>query len=413
LASQGKGFVVYTRSISEGTIKTTIGDLLEEYAKTVNEFLPWYYDPDGWEGDHGTAGFLGVFGNIASCTFLHGATLGMMARSEDDAGCAGDDAAINTNDRDEVETGISTIGVYEPSKVFVIRSHKPTRDSNSLYLKRRVFVSLNGNLQLSSHFLPPSFLFTVRGQREYSRYHVEMSGTRAEMLNRSITSVMSAFRTAIALPPAELSSVYGMLRYFYSIHDMPLDGYVPQYHQRRSSRRPFIPSLNSLGSSNFLEETLVSCFNNFARVPNRQKVLDGIYFRPKFGMTFEMTERPPDLVVLEKLGIVTKVSYPGDFIDFIGPEAITPVLIEYSQGSRYAGRRRRYLVCKPIPDWAWNGEIVEFFGEVVSHDVYTVSLTMIICFGVPERITQYSLHMAMMRNRKRMNTFVMMTKTMM
>jgi hypothetical protein len=128
-------------------------------------------------------------------------------------------------------------------------------------------------------------------------------------------------------------------------------------------------------------------------------------------MTFEMTERPPDLVVLEKLGIVSKVRYPGDTIDFIGDEAITPVLIEYSQGSRYAGRRRRYHVCKPIPDWAWNGEIVEFFGEVVSHDFYDVSRSIVICFRVPERITLYSLHMMLKRNRKKMNTFVMMMKT--
>jgi hypothetical protein len=411
LASQGKGFKVYTRSISEGTIETTIGDLLEEYAKTVNEFLPWYYDPDGWEGDHGTAGYLGVFGNIASCTFLHGATLGMMARTEDDAGCAGDDAAINTTNKEEIEIGISTIGVYEPSKVFVIKSHKPTRDSNSLYLKRRVFVSTNGNLQLSSHFLPPNFLYTVKGQREYSRYHVEMSGSRAEMQNRAMTSVMMSFRTAIGLPPAELGSVHGMLRSFYRFHHMPEDGFVPQYHQRRISDKPFIPSLQHLGSSNFLEDTLVSCFNGFSRVPNRQKVQDGFYFRPRYGMTFEMTERPPDLVVLEKLGIVSKVRYPGDTIDFIGDEAITPVLIEYSQGSRYAGRRRRYHVCKPIPDWAWNGEIVEFFGEVVSHDFYDVSRSIVICFRVPERITLYSLHMMLKRNRKKMNTFVMMMKT--
>jgi hypothetical protein len=411
LASQGKGYKVYTRSISEGTVGTTIGDLLEEYAKTVNEFLPWYYDPDKWEGDHGTAGYLGVFGNIASCTFLHGATLGMMARSEDDAGCAGDDAAINTTDKEEIETGIATIGVYEPSKVFVIKSTKPTRDSNALYLKRRVFVSLNGNLQLSSHFLPPSFLFTVRAKPEYSRYHVEMSGTRAEMLNRTRSSVMSSFRTAIGLPPAELASVHGLLKNFYRLHNMPEDGYVPQYHRRRVSDRPFIPSLQHIGSSNFLEETLVSCFNNYSRVPNRQKVQDGFYFRLRYGMTFEMTERPPDLVVLEKLGIVRKVSYPGDFVDYIGEEAITPVLIEYSQGSRYAGRRRRYHVCKPIPDWAWNGEIVEFFGEIVSHDEYKVSLSEMICSRVPERITLYSLQMVLKRKRKRMNTFVMMTKT--
>jgi hypothetical protein len=68
-------------------------------------------------------------------------------------------------------------------------------------------------------------------------------------------------------------------------------------------------------------------------------------------------------------------------------------------------------VCKPIPDWAWNGEIVEFFGEIVSHDEYKVSFSEIICFRVPERITLYSLLVVLKRKRKWMNTFVMMMKT--
>jgi len=117
------------------------------------------------------------------------------------------------------------------------------------------------------------------------------------------------------------------------------------------------------------------------------------------------------LATFQKFQGTVLFPYPGDFVDYIGSEAITPVLIEYSQGSRYAGRRRRYHVCKPIPDWAWNGEIVEFFGEVVSHDEYKVSLSEIICSRVPERITLYSLQMVLKRKRNWMNTFVMMTKT--
>jgi len=378
---------------------TTLGDLLEDYAENVNEFLPWYYDEDNWEGDHGVAGFLGVFGNIASCTFLHGATLGMLGETENDTGCAGDDAAINTTESPKVELGVSTIGIYEPSKVFIIKSHKPTKMSDALYLKRRVFVTESGRLDKLELFRPPSLLWTVYRKPEYMRFKVEMAGSKKEVRSRCISSVLSTFRSAVGMPSYDLVLMHEFLASFYQHHSISPRGFVPQFEYFRGENELFVPSLDFLGSEDFIEETIHSCFRGFARVPNREPIEDGLYLRLYKGMIFETTERNPDLRSLEMLGMVEKRAYPGGFIELLGEQALNAVVDEYLSKRNNSSRRYRFEVVKDIPPWAWDGECVEFFGlPVDSHiEIVSSSFHMSDVLGYEYDVHEYRSHVAKIR----------------
>jgi hypothetical protein len=90
---------------------------------------------------HNVAGFLGVYGNLMSCTFVHGVSVLMMIDNPDKLNVAGDDghAAISRSNVDTLFDVIRGNGVVERSKLY------STDEEGSICLKRGI---VQFNLQL-------------------------------------------------------------------------------------------------------------------------------------------------------------------------------------------------------------------------------------------------------------------------
>lgn len=374
LARLGADVPVITSSYGEGPSETTLGMVLEEYALYANEFMRWHMTEKDWEGDHGVAGFLGVLGNIASCTFLHGAVLSMLVDSEGDCGCAGDDAVASTDNERRIDRGISTIGDYQEDKVYrLIPEFPPTIQSDCLYLKRRTFLSESGNLAQLHYFQPPSPLHPkYRKDESYSsRYRQELKGQNHEILSRVIASITQSFKSAVRLSEEHLSTARSYLTSFYHSLSLSRTGYVPQLERVQSNAIPFYPSLEALGHFDFREQTIEANFRGFARVVARTVSPDYCPIRLKKGMTFETCFRGHTITTLEKAGILESVrGYSGGVETYTGRRALHRVLEEYTSYEK--GRRiRAYYMKDDVPDWAWGGSIVEIEGRILEGEVVT------------------------------------------
>jgi hypothetical protein len=127
-----QGHVVRVIDTVDGLVEVDLGDLILEYNQ-MNE-QPSYSSSrllGNLELRHHTAGFLGVFGNLASCTFLHGAVMIQTVGDISGLGVAGDDGAVETDDDSKTIGAIRTLGLMEPSKVY------STLDpGKQVYLKR-------------------------------------------------------------------------------------------------------------------------------------------------------------------------------------------------------------------------------------------------------------------------------------
>jgi len=365
LSSFARGRELRVSSFGGGTQSVDLGDVLEEYAQYVNEYMEWYQDDLDWSGTQGSGGFLGVLGNIASCTFLHGGILLMLCETQSDCGVAGDDAAALTDNPGKISKGISTIGRFQPTKVFLLRPLLSV-DSDALYLKRRTFINpRTGNLTQWQYFQFPSLLLPrYRNDEQYNRrYRVELSGSKSDIRRRCISSVLSSFRSARFLSPEALSQAQSILTQYYTLLGIPHSGYVPQYDRSQSSHSlPFVPSLETLGLYDFMEETLRLLYNGWCRVPNREVELSPMYLRIKPGLVFDTRTSCHALAFLKRSGYIREEGYVGGYSTYVGEQGLSRVIDEYLNRTK-ARRVKRYRVVAPIPEFAWGcGGRVEIEG---------------------------------------------------
>ncbi|KAK2731455.1 hypothetical protein FQN55_004671 [Onygenales sp. PD_40] len=93
-----------------GVIDIDLGDLIKEYNTLNNQGQ--YSQKQACGKDipmllHCTAGFLGVYGNIANATFLHGITILQLYDDDELLNVAGDDGIGDSGDDEEVFTLLS------------------------------------------------------------------------------------------------------------------------------------------------------------------------------------------------------------------------------------------------------------------------------------------------------------------
>jgi len=118
-----------------------LGEMIEEYCDVVNNFPPFEYNKsildfslDSIVFFHHVAGFLGVPGNLATCTLAHGISVGITTKNEERQSCAGDDGNIGLADEEEELEATKTLhclGKVQEEKL------STTKDSGrGSYLKR-------------------------------------------------------------------------------------------------------------------------------------------------------------------------------------------------------------------------------------------------------------------------------------
>lgn len=343
LALYCKGHTMTLLDTRIGLVDVDMGDLLLEYNQLNTQ--PEYSSPK-LLGDlvlkgH-TAGFLGVFGNLASCTFLHGAVMIQTCKDVSNLGVAGDDGAKESSDDQTTMNAIRTLGLMEPSKVYT------TRDPGyQVYLKRPT-------RQLGKRLYSDSFalysMFEHLGQFDDTRFF-KTTRTKMERLSSLASSVVSYLRSLqkMLLSLEDKQKVQAFLCGLYEYAGFPASGHLPQLSSssERFQLNALIPTIREeFIGLNPIEMTIKSTWQGSAVVPETTSTVikydkDNLYS----GSTFDAT-MTKELLLLSRLGYIEVVSR-DEFV--YGEEGLDRVL-KYmtTQSSKVL---YEVSVLKDIPDF--------------------------------------------------------------
>lgn len=198
LAQYVSGVEVRIFDSYHGLCNVNLSSLLFEYLDSCCH--PVYMTKLGYgmstsiEYVHNVAGFLGVYGNIMSCTFPHGVVNAQSGRREDSSITAGDDAMnASVHLERHVHDSSETIGSLQREKVFLLS------EEGSVALKRPVQY-FAGSILKRDNVLWPSFCYL---QSDYDwGLRFDSRVTRSDRIRSFRTSLFSFM---ISLSRVELS----------------------------------------------------------------------------------------------------------------------------------------------------------------------------------------------------------------
>jgi len=222
------------------TEEVDVGILVQEYIEHCNDFpdfaveVPYLTDELG-RFCHATAGFLGVYGNLTTCTLPHGLAAAQHAESESHLSCAGDDACEGVRDTEHARQLLQTVlelGELQEEKVYDSRQ-------TSVYLKRP-FNGLGGNGLIGDMCVWP-LLSMATGKVDDTRYSHMASLSSSELRCRmasSCYSFMVSFSrlTRHGLTDIEREASYHYLSTIYRRVGLPIRGYLPQCSRSNKER---------------------------------------------------------------------------------------------------------------------------------------------------------------------------------
>lgn len=327
-----RGRLVRLMDSIEGIIEEDLGELIDRY-NDLNKH-PTYSSSKLLGKDlilaHHVAGFLGVYGNLATCTFLHGAVMSCLVPSFQQLGVAGDDGIIESYDDWVTFFAIRLLGLMEESK-----GYTTSDDGSQVYLKRPI-------KQVSNRFYSESFalfsmvehLFESDDKRFFQgkpRGHME----RKRSLASSIVAYLRSL-SSIILKPEQKDEVREFLSAVYCRAQFPESGHVPYLHtdfgdHQKKLPSVLIPSLDSI-SMDPIEYTVKSLYSGSVVLPRR--VSERVDFDVDLlfaGSEFECTGSPK-LSYYRKMGFI-ELTQEDEL--FVGEEGLDRLLEVYVTGDRY------------------------------------------------------------------------------
>lgn len=351
-----------------GLIERDLGDIIREYnAMNTQPGFRWESEPTIFPETHGVAGFLGVFGNIATCNFLHGAVILQCCDTEEECGCAGDDVVVVVEEEETVWACASTLGILALEKTFL------SSDLDAVYLKRRTWVDIREfHLRQSHPFQLPSFLLdAVTGTHPITRFR-ESSMSRRELIDYAANSVMASFRSASYLHRRDhyLGEIQSFMRHYYDLHGFRHEGNVPQYHLVKNIENSrFLPSLDYLGDPEYIERTLESLYPGFATLPDRDNaVVEEIPLRTQ---SFFRSRGSPQLNYAKRMGFIEVVGKCSAC--YYGVDGLQRVKKEFERGLDPAWYTYRIIREPPFPLFAnhvvCEGMYERDYGHLLRSDV--------------------------------------------
>jgi len=148
-------------------ISVDLGELVYQYRDVANDSPKYYYE-DGFLGFcsfllvHNQAGFLGVYGNLMTCTVPHGLVARQFVEKDSEVGCAGDDGIMIPYNIPLAVSGLKLLGDLADEKF---------RLGPWIYLKRRLRFDETGHGSLAPMPIFPNLsLMTSRFGRIPSRF---------------------------------------------------------------------------------------------------------------------------------------------------------------------------------------------------------------------------------------------------
>jgi hypothetical protein len=224
LATQTADWEITIFDTYHGMIRTSLGDLIREYNDLNKQ--PEYSLERVWPEElilkHSIAGFLGVYGNIVTCTIPHGLILSTISGKPNKQWCAGDDAGVahNPNDRREVQPTSSTMGINNPEKTFSDREVDP-----AIALKRR-FVRLPTFCTLAPNILFPPFSCFFEGD---PRFRDDMYEHPLDRLHTFCSGLMSMLyqMSKQDWSGSDVHFLRSLLPELYRLYKLPVEGWFP------------------------------------------------------------------------------------------------------------------------------------------------------------------------------------------
>lgn len=229
LARFCEGYTVQLFDAREGLIVYDLGALISEYNQN-NIRSP--YSLERFDGDfasvdsfHNVAGFLGVYGNLMTCTFVHGASLLQRFKDPDDINCAGDDVHFAETPGLEylADPLIRANGVVERSKEF------DSREEGAVCLKRGI-TQQGCRLLQKLMVIWPSFSGIGALFGFYPPQFPMEKLSRDEKLNIVGTELLRFLRSLFTAQIYDgLEYVVEFLHRLYSEASLPGEGSLPQF----------------------------------------------------------------------------------------------------------------------------------------------------------------------------------------
>lgn len=225
LSSFCSGCIVTVMDAREGPIDVDLGELILEY-NTLNDNAE--YSTERVIGCymllHHQAGFLGVYGNIASCTFVHGCVALQTVGSEDEINVAGDDGLIGSVSKSVGLRGPRLIGVFAEEKCGT------ADEANAVHLKRPIHQV--GQRVVPGHMVIwPSFeLLMWRKDSVDPRFPDLADLTRKEVRSMMASSICRFLYHLHAIPcsDAEVDQIFTIVEFMYGVLQLPKRGNLPQ-----------------------------------------------------------------------------------------------------------------------------------------------------------------------------------------
>jgi hypothetical protein len=135
-----RGTIVFLIGHNLSLIEADIGEMIETYVSEINDFPEYEFNERILDSviditfRHHVAGFLGVPGNLVTCTLAHGLAIGVGINDDDRQSTAGDDGNTGVaNEREEVFTRrtIHALGTFNDDK-----ASRTLETGRGSYLKR-------------------------------------------------------------------------------------------------------------------------------------------------------------------------------------------------------------------------------------------------------------------------------------
>lgn len=341
LASYCRGHIVDILDSRIGVVQRDLGELIHTYTMR-NLYYPEYTLPSKYNDPcevhhHAIAGFLGVYGNIATATFIHGAVMTMLHDSYDQNNVAGDDGLDVTANAEHSLNMVRTMGEVSDEKTF------RSSEGCCIHLKRPI-VRVENRLFLGRLVTWPSL--EIMQNTTDIRYPYLRNKTRTDRVNAIASSVTAFLRNLESeqLDDDEKEVVDRYLSDVYSKYKLPKEGCVPQLAS--TSPFGFVPAYERryIGMDP-ITNTINRLYQNMAKIPMRESrpMTKDLLANNSF-----MCNSNPLLRHLEVLGYIEQ-----DRLDVyvFGEEGLQKLTIEYVNPDP---RVYSYTVKCKLPDWIWD-----------------------------------------------------------
>lgn len=233
LFHEHRSFLIYLASLTmeemvtifdswQGPQTVSLGQMIIEYLEQ-NVSQPSYMTRiqklQSLELHHSIAGFLGVYGNLMSCTFPHGICVSTVNDSPQDCWCAGDDAGTKESkesDGQDTFNMCTLLGSVARDKTFRIS------EAGAIALKRPISVHMNVTYHHPNVIWP---VFAIMADND-PRFYDPMHRTPLERIAGSLVAFFKSC-THIPLSPSDIAFALNYFESFYQRYRLPESGWYP------------------------------------------------------------------------------------------------------------------------------------------------------------------------------------------